>query len=234
VVVLLVACTAPPRPVTEHPRHAERPYLKLIEPDNEWTLPISVASGHFGAGGYQRETETHGSVHCAIKQLDHIGEAAVARLACDKPYDDLSITGTWVAQPAGLYHPLGPITQPDDLATLVDDDLLINDVPRERDHSHTTDSATRTVSAAPLGHGWCVQDKIVAAALASHEQGDRRSFTLCFDAATGIVSASEYDTVTSDASWRSVQVGKDPQLDSDDPLYPEGNATCPRGSSCEE
>jgi len=197
----------------------ERPYLKLIAPDNEWTLPIKTASGRF-ANGYKTDHQEQGTAHCRVAKLERIAEASVARLACDKPYDDLSITGTWVAQPGGLYHPLGPITQPDDLATLVDDDLLITERPHERDHSHTTDVANRHVEASQFGTGWCVHDKTIALGLDPGELGDRRSFILCFDA-TGIVAASEFDTVASDKTWRSAQLGSYPPIDPEDPLAPE-------------
>lgn len=216
------ACGSRPA-ATAHPAHVtERPYLKLIEPDNEWTLPIKTASGRFD-NGYKTDQQAQGTVHCRIAKLERIAEASVARLACDKPYDDLSITGTWVAQPGGLYHPLGPITQPDDLATLVDDDLLITEHPRERDHSHTTDDATRKVEASHFssssGTGWCVHDKTTAVGVDTAEFGERRSFILCFDA-TGIVAASEYDTIASDKTWRSAQLGAHPPVDPDDPLAP--------------
>jgi len=221
-VLALVACGH--APAAKHPpRVTERPYLKLIEPDNAWTLPIKTATGRFD-NGYKTEHHAEGTVHCRVAKLERIGEASVARLACDKPYDDLSITGTWVAQPGGLYHPLGPITQPDDLATLVDDDLLITEHARERDHSHTTDAANRHVEASPFGNGWCVQDKTTALGLGPTELGDRRSFTLCFDA-SGIVAASEYDTVASDKTWRSAQIGAHPPIDSEDPLAPVEDTT---------
>jgi hypothetical protein len=215
--LLVIACAPVAKPVA--PAHeSARPYLKLIEPDNEWTLPIVVTTGHFSSG-YKPEQHTAGKVHCTIAKLEHIGEAAVSLLKCDKPYDDLSINGTWVAQTNGLYHPLGPITQPDDLASLVDDDLLIRDQPRERDHSHTGDLSTRTVEATKQKAGWCVHDKTTENGVATGELGDRRSFTLCFDQ-TGIVSDSEYDTVKSDGSWRSVQIGTNPTIDFDDPMHP--------------
>ena len=220
----VMGCTPAATPVTPH-ASTPRPYLKLIEPDNEWTLPIVASSGHYDQHSYVRDQHAAASVHCRITKLEHIGEAAVSHLQCDKPYDDLSITGTWVAQVNGLYHPLGPITQPDDLASLVDDDLLISDQPRERDHSHTTDTSTRTVEATTWKHdGWCVHDKTIAIGLEAHEAGDRRSFTLCFDS-TGIVAASEYDTVT-DGTWRSIQIGAGPPIDPDDPVHPSGCDDC--------
>lgn len=215
---VVAACGSRPAATAHPPRVTERPYLKLIEPDNEWTLPIKIASGHYDHG-YQTDQHADGKVHCRIAKLERIGEASVARLACDKPYDDLSISGTWVAQPGGLYHPLGPITQPDDLATLVDDDLLITERPHERDHSHTTEVADRRVDASRYGDGWCVHDKTSALGLETNEFGDRRSFILCFDAA-GIFAASEYDTVASDHTWRSAQIGVHPPADPEDPLAP--------------
>ena len=213
--VLLAACSSP-KPIATH--NSARPYLKLIEPNNEWRLPIAVTTGHF-TDRFVTEQHTTGTVHCETDKLDRIGEAAVSHLRCDKPYDDLSISGTWVAQSYGLYHPLGPITEPDDLASLVDDDLLINDPPRERDHSHTGDVATRTVGAAPLDSaGWCVADKTIENGVARNELGDKRSFTLCFNAATGIIAAAELDVVKADKSWREVRLGSNAPFDADDPL----------------
>lgn len=216
----LCACGAA-APVPKHvTADQDRPFLKLIEPDNEWTLPITVQSGHHDGTGTHVDKRETGQVHCRIKSLERIGDAAVAHLVCDKPYDDLSISGTWVAEPAGLYHPLGPITQPDDLATLVDDDLLINDVPRERDHSHTNDVSNRKVEAFPWKTGWCVHDKTSAADAEAQRFADRRSFTLCFDRKTGILAASELDEVQADGTFRAVHIGDDPPLDFDDPTKP--------------
>jgi hypothetical protein len=217
----LCACGSAAAPAPHHAAvEQDRPYLKLIEPDNEWTLPIIVKKGHHDVHGTFVDKREHGQVHCRIKSLERIGDAAVSHLACDKPYDDLSINGTWVAEPAGLYHPLGPITQPDDLATLVDDDLLINNVPRERDHSHTTDNAERVVEAFPWQTGWCVHDKTSDATAVHGEFTDRRSFTLCFDRKTGILAASELDSVQTEGTFRVVHIGVAPPLDFDDPTKP--------------
>jgi hypothetical protein len=96
---------------------------------------------------------------------------------------------------------------------------LITERPHERDHSHTTEVADRRVDASRYGDGWCVHDKTSALGLETNEFGDRRSFILCFDAA-GIFAASEYDTVASDHTWRSAQIGVHPPADPEDPLAP--------------
>lgn len=216
---VLCACGSPP-PAKHVATEQDRPYLKLIEPDNEWTLPIVVTTGHHDQSGTHVDKRDTATVHCRIAKLERIGDAVVTRLACDKPYDDLSISGTWVAEPAGLYHPLGPITQPDDLATLNDDDLLINDKPRERDHSHTSDASNRKVEAFAWKSGWCVHDKTTAADAETGKFADRRSFTLCFDRDHGILAASELDSDAAGGQWRAVHVGGDPPLDFDDPTRP--------------
>jgi len=217
----LCACGSAAGPTPKHTAvEQDRPYLKLIEPDNEWTLPITVKSGRHDKKGAHVDKHDTGQVHCRIKSLERIGDAAVSHLVCDKPYDDLSISGTWVAEPAGLYHPLGPITQPDDLVTLVDDDLLINNIPRERDHSHTSDVANRKVEAFAWQTGWCVHDRTIAADAEPRKAADRRSFTLCFDRKSGILAASELDEIGADGTFRVVHIGASPPLDFDDPTKP--------------
>ncbi len=212
-VLFVVGCSRAPAP--KHASSTERPWLTLFDRAHQWTLPAVVTIGRAGS----HEPSQTATVHCAIKALEHVGTAVVSHLACDRPFDDLSISGQWVAQPQGLYHPLIPITEPDDLATLQDEDLLINDPPRDRDHSHTMGTSTRSVVTVRDQDRWCVTDKTELSDLEPHDLGERRSFTLCMTAAAGIVAASELEA-NNDGSWRSIQIGASPPLDPSDPMHP--------------
>lgn len=192
------------------------PWAKLIEPGAEWSLPIVDSSGSFAAGAAVRRDK--GTVHCSTGSVERVGEAVVAHLTCDKPHDALSISGQWVQQPNGLYHPLIPITSVDDLAALLDDDLLLQAPPDERDSTHSTDSSVHRVEALRGdGDAWCVSDKTSAAGLQPGEPGERRAFILCMSPTRGIVSASELETHP-DKTWHEIQLGDHPMLDPEDPL----------------
>src|SRR5580765_1373614 len=157
--VVLVSACGGATPVTA-PATVGPPYLALFAVGKTWSLPLAVTSGHAAT----TDKTERGAAHCSIATVAQIGDAHVARLACGKPYDDLSIAGTWVAEPAGLYHPPGPIDQPDDLSTLTDDDLLINAVPAERQHEHALDAgaagapAQENVEAFRHAGAWCVRE----------------------------------------------------------------------------
>ncbi|MFT3693464.1 MAG: hypothetical protein QM831_10020 [Kofleriaceae bacterium] len=221
VVMIAVTACGSPQPAPKSAHYAGKPWLKLVEPDNAWSLPIVEASGHFGDHGLATDKHDKGTVRCTTGKLDRIGEAVVAHVKCDKPYEALSISGQWVQQPNGLYHPLIPITQADDLSTLMDDDLLLLDPPHERDSTHSTDSSVHRVEAMRGdGDAWCVADKTSAVGLRPAEFGDRRAFILCMSADKGIVSASEFETNASDKTWHSVQIGDHPMIDMDDPTHP--------------
>ena len=191
-------------PVATTPALAGPPYMALFERKATWTLPLLATSGQ-GATASKRDEAT---LHCAVVSVTQIGDAHVSRLKCDKPHDDLLISGTWVGEPAGLYHPPGPITEPDDLATLSDDDLLLNAQPVERQHSHALEAAQDSIEAFRFDAAWCVRETTVAGA-------ERRSFTLCFDA-KGITGGSELTFAAADNAWHRVVFGKIPP-DSDDP-----------------
>ncbi len=217
----LIGCASASPPVAKQVPYAGKPWLKLVEPDNEWTLAITEVSGHFDASGIHADKHATGKVHCKITALDHVGEAVVSHLKCDKPYDALSLSGQWVQQPNGLYHPLIPVTQPDDLSTLLDDDLLLLDPPHERDSTHSTESSVHRVEAAHDDHGnWCLYDKTSAVGLKPAEFGDRRSFIVCMSPEVGIVAASEFETIAADKTWHAVQIGANPPLDLEDPTHP--------------
>ena len=163
-VALVAGChTSTPRPDTSGP-----PYLALFERGRHWTLPIES----------ERRTVT-----CEVADVNPLGNSTVARVRCAKPYAGLLVAGTWVATPAGLYHPLLPVDDPDDLALLGEDDLLIAARPHEREHSHVIDGAQESIEAFAFDRSWCVRDLTATAA-------DRRGFTLCFDA-SGITGGDE-------------------------------------------
>jgi hypothetical protein len=201
--VLLGACGGA-TPVTAPATVDGPPYLALFATGKSWSLPIARTSGQGG----MVETKGDGTVRCSVKTVAQVGDAHVAHVVCDKPYDDLSVVGTWVAEPAGLYHPPGPIDQPDDLSTLTDDDLLLNAVPAERQHSHALDAAQANVEAFKFGAGWCVREDI-------DNGGDHRGYTLCFDAG-GMLGGSELTLDREHQTWKRIVFGKVP-ADSDDP-----------------
>jgi hypothetical protein len=207
--VLACACGSA-TPVTTPATSTGPPYLALFANGKNWSLPLEVTTGH----GAAKDKTDRGAARCSIETVAQIGDAQVAHLVCGKPYNDLSIVGTWVAEPAGLYHPPGPIDQPDDLSTLTEDDLLLNAVPAERQHSHALDAAAAgapaqdNIEAFKHRGGWCVRETITTGA-------EWRGYTLCFDA-SGIVGGSELTFTAADQAWRRVMFGSVP-ADSDDP-----------------
>src|SRR5690242_5551542 len=121
---LVFACACGGATPVTAPAVAGPPYTALFAAGKTWSLPVEVTTGHAAT----KDKTERGAVRCGIKTVTQVGDAQVAHLVCDKPYDDVSVVGTWVAEPAGLYHPPGPIDQPDDLSTLSEDDLLLNAV----------------------------------------------------------------------------------------------------------
>ena len=205
---LLAACGSSSPPVVANAAVKGPPYLALFERGRAWTLPIEVTSGRKPDAFVVDHTD-RGQVRCAVADVRRVGDANVAKLACGEPYKDLSIAGTWVAEPAGLYHPAIPIDEPDDLSTLTDDDLLLNAAPAERAHSHALEAgAQQSVEAFAFDHAWCVRETTSAGA-------DRRAYTLCFDAG-GLTGGSDIMIVGADATWRRATFGKVP-ADPDDP-----------------
>jgi hypothetical protein len=204
---LIAACTPASAPVVANAAPQSPPYLALFERGRSWTLPIEVASGTHPDAFVLAKTE-RGSVSCAVADVRRIGDANVARLACAKPHDDLSIAGSWVAEPAGLYHPAIPIDQPDDLATLGDDDLLLQATPAERAHNHADEGTQQSIEAFPFARAWCVRETTIAGE-------DRRSYALCFDSG-GVTGGTDLVVVAADATWRRATFGKAPP-DPDDP-----------------
>ena len=159
-------------------------------------MPINLANGHKQGDAYALDQTANGTLTCRTDRVRRVGDATVARLACDKPYDDLLIAGTWVMEPAGLYHPSIPIDEPDDLATLGQDDLLVNASPEEHSHTH----GPVLIEAVQLDHGWCVRESVTAGV-------DRRDYALCFDA-TGMIGGSDLVIVGPDETWHRARFGK--------------------------
>jgi hypothetical protein len=138
------------------------PYLALFEQGKTWTLD---------------------KVTCRVASVKPVGDATVARLACDPPNAGLLVVGTWVATPAGLYHPLLPVDEPDELALLGEDDLLLAANAAEHSHDRVIDGAQLANEAFVYRGSWCVRETTAAGQ-------DSRSYTLCFDA-NGITGGSE-------------------------------------------
>lgn len=158
-VCALAACHSQPRSVP-----TRTPYLALFERGKSWTLPASS-----------------GSVTCHVAEVKQVGDANVARLRCNPA--SLLIAGDWVATPAGLYHPLVPVDEPDELALLTDDDLLLAANATEREHEHVVQGAHATINAFMHHGSWCVRETMVL----GHQE---RSYTLCFNA-QGITGGDE-------------------------------------------
>jgi hypothetical protein len=144
------------------PPPTRMPYMPLFIVGNAWKLPLIEANG------------TRSNITCRVADSKPIGDATVAHLACDPPHAGLLVVGTWVATPAGLYHPLVPVDEPDELALLGEDDLLIAANAVEHEHTHKIDQADDEIEAFVFEGSWCVRETTATTE-------DRRSYTLCFD-----------------------------------------------------
>ncbi len=121
---------------------------------------------------------------CQVADVKPVGDANVSRLTCAAPHAALLITGGWVATPAGLYHPLVPVDEPDELTLLGEDDLLLAANAAEHDHEHVVAGTHSNISAFAYKASWCVRETTTL--------GDnQRSYTLCFDAG-GITGGDEF------------------------------------------
>jgi hypothetical protein len=147
-----------------------------------------------------------GTARCTVAEVKPLADATVSRISCTPPHQALLIAGTWVATPAGLYHPYLPVDDPDELTLLGDDELLIAAIPAERDHAHTTGQTDESIEALEYEGSWCVRHTTTAGQ-------DRRTFALCFDG-TQVTGASDF--VATEAGWQRVELGAAPQDDSDD------------------
>jgi hypothetical protein len=172
------------------------PYLMLFESGKTFILPALQATSAGGA-------PVHGTATCRVGEVKQVGNSSVSRLACAAPYQSLLISGTWVAAPEGLYHPYLPVDEPDELALLGEDDLLIAAIPKERDHSHVVDQTQETIEAFEHAGSWCVRHNTRA--------GDSgRGFALCFGSST-ITGA--WDLVYAGSDWQRVDLGDVPADD---------------------
>lgn len=190
-VLVLVGCRTPRAPAPPLPDRT--PYLVLFETGHTWTLPGERATA-------PNASPERTNVTCSVEETKQVGDASVSRIRCAEPHAGLSIAGTWVATPAGLYHPHLPVDDPDELALLGDDDLLIAAIPKEREHSHALGHAQDTIEAFGFSGSWCVRQTTIAAA-------DRRAFALCFD---GRAITGGSDLVAGDGTWHQVRFGKAP------------------------
>jgi len=217
-ILVAVAACGSRKPVVAVATPAVPPYLALFDDGHTWTMTIAVASGHM-APVFTHDRATTGTLTCTVSNVHRVGDATVAKLGCAKPFDDLLISGTWVATPAGLFHPALPIDGPDDLVMLGDNDLLLNAVPRERQHSHALESAPDMPAPQEeieswrreRGKAWCVKDTTTA-------DPDRRSFTICFDA-SGIAGGADLVITGPEKSWHRSIFGSAPH-DLGDPTRP--------------
>jgi hypothetical protein len=176
---------------------ARTPYLMLFEQGRTFTLPATASASNVATSS--------GIARCTVEEVKPIADASVSRISCAAPHRALLIAGTWVATPAGLYHPYLPVDDPDELTLLGEDDLLIAAIPAERDHSHTAGETDETIEAFEHASSWCVRHTTAAGA-------DRRAFALCFDGTT-ITGAS--DLVSTGAVWQRVDLGAAPQEEDD-------------------
>lgn len=184
--VVFAACHGNTQPTAKIPTRT--PYLALFERGRSWTLPV-------GSGG---------SVTCQVADVKPVGDANVARLTCAAPHAGLAISGQWVATPAGLYHPLVPVDEPDELTLLGDDDLLLAANAEEREHEHVIAGTRSEIAAFIYKASWCVRETTTL--------GDnQRSYTLCFDA-SGITGGDEF---TLGGESRAMSFGDAPEREQD-------------------
>jgi len=201
----LTACrTSSPQP----PSAGSPPYLALFARARSWTLPIEIVHGRRQGDAWPVIRREHDNLSCTVSDVKQIGDGDVSQLRCKPPHADILIVGTWVSTPAGLYHPVIPIDDADELSMLGEDDLLLSAKPKDREHSHAIGEAQDSVEAFSFKRSWCVRSTIAT-------ETDRRAYTLCFDA-TGITGGGELIVVGADQSWHRAQFGAAPP-DPDDP-----------------
>jgi hypothetical protein len=141
---------------------------------------------------------SNGTVTCTVTNTRQLGDSTVARLDCA----GLLVSGTWVSTPAGLYHPHLPVDEPDELALLGQDDLLIAKNPAEREHNRALEGGAQdSIEAFPFEGSWCVRQT-------TQSSTDRRSYTLCFDG-TSITGGAE-DTASGSEPVHRVTFGRAP------------------------
>lgn len=183
--VLALAACGPARAPTP-PAPTRTPYLMLFERGKTFTLPSS-----------------RGDVSCTVADVKQVGDANVSRLQCAKPHDALLISGTWVATPAGLYHAYLPVDEPDELALLREDELLIGAIPNERDHEYVLEGTQESVEAFEHEGSWCVRQRTRAGT-------QLRLYTLCFDGRA--ITGGNERVIAEDGTQEDVEFGKAPEL----------------------
>ena len=205
----VAACHASSAPTTP-PVMTSTPYLNLFQRGYAF-------GGHGEATHAQRTGDAWAAspakptdVTCHVEDVKSVGDAQVSTVRCGAPQAALLVGGTWVSTPAGLYHPLLPVDDPDELALLGQDDLLINATPKDREHSHAVELTQISTEALTHKGSWCVRETTSA-------QQDHRSWTLCF-AASGVTGGSE--VVFNATTLDRVTFGTVPD-DPDDPLVTE-------------
>lgn len=182
VAILIVVAACGGSQTRPTPLPATTPYLMLFEQGRTWTLPSAT-----------------GPVTCKVAETKQVGDATVSRLDCGS----LLVSGTWVSMPAGLYHPYLPVDDPDELALLGDDDLLITRNPAERDHDHVLAGGARdSIEAFGFDGSWCVRQTTATSS-------DRRSWALCFDGKD--ITGGAEDTASA-SETHQVSFGKAPPL----------------------
>lgn len=173
-VLLIAIASCGGNRVPAQPSTAETPYLMLFERGRTWALPIELSDATKRGDTWAPAPTHRATLQCRVAEVKPVGDATVSRVACVAPHGGLLVVGTWVATPAGLYHPLLPIDDADELALLGDDDLLITATPKEREHAHALGHGADSIEAFPFAGSWCVRNTTATTE-------DLRSFTLCFD-----------------------------------------------------
>lgn len=170
----------------------------LFERGKTFTLPANMTAS--------RAAPSSSRASCRVAEVKQVADATVSRISCAAPHQGLLIAGTWVATPAGLYHPYLPVDDPDELTLLGEDELLIAAKPAERDHSHTSGQTVEDIEAFEQGASWCVRHTTAVAT-------DRRQFALCFDGST-VTGATDF--VGTGTEWQRVEIGAAPHDEADD------------------
>ena len=188
------------------PSTSTPPYLSLFERGRAWSLPIESVHGELRGDAWVPAKTERGTLACQVAEVKQVGDADVSRISCSAPHAGLLVVGTWVATPAGLYHPLLPDDDPDELALLGEDDLLITKKPTEREHSQVMQGVEHGVEVFAYKGSWCVRDTTASAT-------DRRHYTLCMNE-RGVTGGGEL--VVSGTEWHRARFGE-VDIDPSDP-----------------
>jgi hypothetical protein len=209
-VLVLVACGGKAKPVPRGPEGP--PYLALFERGRSWSLPAEVVHGERRGDAYVAKSTERGDVRCDVADVKQVGHSKVSRIECAPPYAGLLIVGTWVATPAGLYHPPLPVDDADELA-VGSDDLLLTAKPQERGHIAASGAMQHSMQAFANGDSWCAGETFAA-------QEERRSYLLCLGAA-GITGGSELVMSGDTHQWHRMKFGAAPDDSGDPTSHPD-------------